>query len=231
MNKQEIVEKIKEMTVETFFSGTLFVKQKEVIKLIEQLDEPQAGHAEEAPRYVKNIIARLRELPLHDREVWSKAIMSEFEQDFSRAKWREGYEQGKFDGMLEREKVKIPQFVADIIEKYKEKNAPILDIFDEKYLNERYRNWLISSLNAYDRAARAWLDGYEVEKTKEALYTVTLKSSGQKLFYHEKDEEYLFSNYAKCFLKEHHTRKELEQSGFGWVFDCPGIEVEEVQDD
>lgn len=111
------------------------------------------------------------------------------------------------------------------------KNAPILDIFDEKYLNERYRNWLISSLNAYDRAARAWLDGYEVEKTKEALYTVTLKSSGQKLFYHEKDEEYLFSNYAECFLKEHHTRKELEQANFGWVFDCEGIEVEEVQND
>ena len=59
----------------------------------------------------------------------------------------------------EPEKVKIPQFVADIIEKYKGKNAPILDIFDEKYLNKRYRNWLLSSLNAYDRAARAWLDG------------------------------------------------------------------------
>lgn len=81
MNKQEIVEKIKEMTVETFFSGTLFVNQKEVIKLIEQLDEPQVGHAEEAPRYVKNIIARLRELPLHDREVWLKAIMDEFAQE------------------------------------------------------------------------------------------------------------------------------------------------------
>ena len=25
-----------------------------------------------------------------------------------------------------------------------------------------------------------------------------------------------------------HTRKELEETGFGWVFDCPGIEVEEV---
>lgn len=168
MNKQEIIEKIKEMTVETFFSGTLFVKQKEVIKLIEQLDEP--------------------------------------------------------------EKVKIPEFVANIIEEYKERNAPIIDIFTEKYSDDQYNTWLIRSLNAYDRAARAWLDGYEVEKTKEALYTVTLKSSGQKLFYHEKDEEYLFSNYAKCFLKEHHTRKELEQSGFGWVFDCPGIEVEEVQD-
>lgn len=231
MNKQEIVEKIKEMTVETFFSGTLFVKQKEVIKLIERLDEPQAGHAEEAPRYVKNVIARLRELPLHDREVWLKAIMSEFEKDFSRAKWREGYEQGRIENMIERKKVTIPEFVADIIEEYKGKNAPILDIFDEKYLNERYRNWLIHSLNAYDRAARAWLVGYEVEKTKEALYTVTLKSSGQKLFYHEKDEEYLFSNYDECFLKERHTRKELEDAGFGWVFDCEGIEVEEVQDD
>ena len=33
------------------------------------------GHADEAPRYVKNILARLRELQLHDREVWLKAIM------------------------------------------------------------------------------------------------------------------------------------------------------------
>ena len=33
-------------------------------------DEPETGHADEAPRYVKNILARLRELPLHDREVW-----------------------------------------------------------------------------------------------------------------------------------------------------------------
>lgn len=29
---------------------------------------------------------------------------------------------------------------------------------------------------------------------------------------------------------ENHTRKELEQAGFGWVFDCPGIEVEEVEE-
>ena len=106
MNKEEVINKINEMTVETFFSKTLFVQQKKVIELIEQLDEPEAGHADEAPRYVKNILARLRELPLHDREVWLKAIMGEFEQDFSHAKWREGYEQGKLEGMVEREAVK-----------------------------------------------------------------------------------------------------------------------------
>lgn len=206
-----------------FFSGTLFVKQKEVIKLIERLDEPQAGHAEEAPRYVKNVIARLRELPLHDREVWLKAIMSEFEKDFSRAKWREGYEQGRFESMMEREKVKIPQFVADIIEEYKEKNAPILDIFDEKYLNERYRNWLIHSLNAYDRAARAWLDGYEVEKTK---YVVT---DGNHLYFQKYQEDIEIVILADeqpgttAYVKKFDTKEEAQK-----VADILGWKVEEV---
>lgn len=26
-----------------------------------------------------------------------------------------------------------------------------------------------------------------------------------------------------------HTKKELEDASFGWVFDCPGIEIEEVE--
>ena len=26
-----------------------------------------------------------------------------------------------------------------------------------------------------------------------------------------------------------HTKKELEEAGFGWVFDCEGVEVEEVE--
>lgn len=26
-----------------------------------------------------------------------------------------------------------------------------------------------------------------------------------------------------------HTRKQLEDDDFGWVFDCPGIEIEEVE--
>lgn len=90
-------------------------------------DEPETGHADEAPRYVKNILARLRELPLHDREVWLKAIMGEFEQDFSHAKWREGYEQGKLEGMVEREKVKVPQFVADWIEEARKSCKDVAD--------------------------------------------------------------------------------------------------------
>lgn len=223
MNKEEVINKINEMTVETFFSKTLFVQQKKVIELIEQLDEPEAGHADEAPRYVKNILARLRELPLHDREVWLKAIMSEFERDFSHAIWREGYEQGKFEGMLEREKVKIPQFVAEIIEYYKGQNATLYDALREKNFNKQYSEWLLNEQDAYDKVARAWLDGYEVEEEKK--YFVKLKAVDQYLV-SVKDENFL--GFLQSRLRSKFTRKELEDANLGWVFSCEGIEIEEV---
>ena len=233
MNKQEIIEKIREMTVETFFSGTLFVKQKEVIKLIEQLDEPQAGRAEEAPRYVKNILARLRELPEHDREVWLKAIMAEFEQDFSRAKWREGYEQGKFEGALEREKVKVPQFVADWIDVCKENLAIGLytamnpDFLKQWNKSDELISWIKKASNQ-NLFARAWLDGYEVEKEKR--YLVKLRNNNEEIDYLVDTKRNGLRFYSTIYTKNrNHTRKELEEAGFGWVFDCEGIEVEEVE--
>lgn len=76
-----------------------------------------------------------------------KAIMSEFERDFSHAIWREGYEQGKFEGMLEREKLKIPQFVAEIIEYYKGQNATLYDALREKNFNKQYSEWLLNEQN------------------------------------------------------------------------------------
>lgn len=230
MNKQEAIEKVKTMTVETFFSGTLFVKQQEVIAIIEQIGEPTSGYAEEAPRYLRNILARLRELPEHDREVWLKGIMDEFELDFSHAKWREGYEQGKFEGMFGCEKVKIPQFVADIIEEYKDKGAPIIDIFTEKNFNKKYNWWLATSPNAYDRTARAWLYGYEVKKEK--LYTARLKINGKERDSYinrviESGEIYL-SNLTSIEgkLQVHFTQTELKELHY---WDNPAFEIEEVE--
>lgn len=106
MKLNELIKKYKKLEGVWNAEGAELARQI-FLQDLEQLDESEIGYADEAPRYVKNILARLRELPLHDREVWLKAIMSEFEQDFSRAKWREGYEQGKIEGMVEREKSKF----------------------------------------------------------------------------------------------------------------------------
>lgn len=140
--------------------------------------------------------------------------MDEFELDFSHAKWREGYEQGKFDGAVEAgksNKVVIPQFVADIIEYYKKKNAPIVDVFTEKNTDKKYARWLATDFNAYDRVAHAWLDGYDVEQEKR--YQIKMKNE----------------EYYRTIVTGDYTREELEDAGFGWVFDCEGVEVQEVE--
>lgn len=201
-------------------------------------DEPETGHADEAPRYLKNILARLRELPLHNREVWLKVIMSEFKQDFSHAKWREGYEQGKLEGMVEREKVKVPQFVADWYEENKDSFE--FNVWDwiafrdeaKKSENREFNNWINDSReNPIQTLVNMHQFGYEVEAEKR--YYVRFKWI---------EEAYSYLTFIKRFdawtladikldkkFRSAHTRKQLEEAGFGWVFDCPGIEVEEVE--
>ncbi|TVV79585.1 DUF1642 domain-containing protein [Streptococcus pneumoniae] len=225
MNKQELIKKLEERrTITGNFQGYV-VWWKDVKEIFEQLDESEIGHADEAPRYVKNILARLRELPLHDREVWLKAIMSEFEQDFSRAKWREGYEQGKIEGMVEREKVIVPQCVAEYIEFKKKNNFHVygaMRVIEDHY-DKKVPDWFYE--NNIEKFCLAWLDGYEVEKEKR--YLVTLKNrqplvksqSGSTLYF---SQDITARNYKG-------TQKELEEADFGWVFDCEGIEIEEVE--
>ncbi|MBZ2107712.1 DUF1642 domain-containing protein [Streptococcus mitis] len=238
MKLKELIEKFEERkTIIGNYQGYA-VWWEDVKEIFEQLDEPETGHADEAPRYLKNMLARLRELPVHNREVWLKVIMSEFKQDFSHAKWREGYEQGKLEGMVEREKVKVPQFVADWISfvktnglKFKntygfyEEIAPSDDvyrvmyyIFKESIADKEIRKWVADNIDTF---ARAWLDGYEVEKEKR--YLVKIKATKH---YIAKDG--IGKIFFSLAYKESFTKKELEEAGFGWVFDCEGIEIEEV---
>lgn len=225
MNKQELIKEFREVGIynlSIFGAEIKGIPTESAIALIEQLDEPETGHADEAPRYLKNILARLRELPLHNREVWLKVIMSEFKQDFSHAKWREGYEQGKLEGMAEREKVKVPQCVADVIEGAREQSPELEDALHYTWGNgtKEFTEWYNKKSNR-DLFARAWLDGYEVEEEKR--YLVKIKAT--KHFF-DKDGNgrvYFSLAYKSCF-----TKKQLEEAGFGWVFDCPGIKIEEV---
>lgn len=218
MKIEELIEKYERLNHDCFRR----VDTSGVLRDLKQLDELKTGHTDEAPRYVKNILARLRELPLHDREVWLKVIISEFKQDFSRAKWREGYEQGKVEGMVERDKVTIPQFIADWIEEKRDQGRKLAQMLLQASLNEQYGRWVVDNQDTF---ARAWLDGYEVEKEKR--YWVKLKAVDQYLV-SAKDEKFL--GFLQSKLRSKFTLKELEDLGFGWVFNCEGVEVEEVEE-
>ncbi|OFL61609.1 hypothetical protein HMPREF2759_07060 [Streptococcus sp. HMSC061D01] len=114
---------------------------------LEPINKSELGHAEEAPLYLRNVLARLRELPEHDREAWLNGIMGEFKKDFS------------------------------------------------------------------------------VEQEKR--YKVKLKNTDDYLVKTNNDDYRFYSNIYTQNRK--HTRKELEDAGFGWVFDCEGVEVQEVE--
>lgn len=74
------------------------------------------------------------------------------------------------------------------------------------------------------RLIKAILDGYEVNKEKR--YLVKLKAVDQYLV-SVKDENFL--GFLQSRLRSKFTHKELEEAGFGWVFNCEGIEIEEVE--
>ena len=74
--------------------------------------------------------------------------------------------------------------------------------------------------------ARAWLDGYTVEKEKQ--YEVILCNGQSLKTVYRQGEDRL--DFEKVFGDlERFTRKQLEEAGFGWVFDCEGIAVREVE--
>ena len=134
----------------------------------------------------------------------------------------------------------VPQFVAEWIEYCKNINITmkyalaIGEVFFYSYANQNDFSKLkefLETENNQETFARAWLDGYEVEE--EAKYTVKIKGNlGQYLGRYYLNNEELTPQFIRTQQNDpsYFTKAELEQTGFGWVYDCEGIEVEEVEE-
>lgn len=94
-----------------------------------------------------------------------------------------------------------------------------------------FQKWLISGkTNPFSVLVNMNQFGYEVEK--EPRYTVRIKGLSEINRYLNKecDKEFLFADSGE--LEDYQTkftRKELEEGGFGEVFDNPMFEVKEVE--
>lgn len=178
---------------------------------------------------LKDVIERIEKFDLGTKAVWINEILNKLGSEYGFHKYYAGYKQGKFDGTMEREKVTVPQFVGDFIAEQK-KLGHMLSYSIDMCMSDRVAEWYWDNSELF---ARAWLDGYEVEKEK--IYTVKVKAFlGQYLGRYYVNNEELTPQFTRTQLtgKEKlptFTKKELESTGFGWVFDCPGIEVEEVE--
>lgn len=155
----------------------------------------------------------------------------------------------KLKQLDEPEKVKVPQFVANWIANVKRNGFKFRNssrfyeeivssddvyrvmyyILRESIAGEAIRIWVNANRDTF---ARAWLDGYEIEEEKRYLVKVKgVSGYGRYLNKALSSNEYFFaSNNEIKSYRTKFTRKELEEAGFGWVFDCPGIKIEEVTD-
>ena len=142
----------------------------------------------------------------------------------------------------EPQKVTVPQFVADWIEYFKNCKGilygstnpfsyygrAIIEDFEGDY--EEPLRWIRDNSDTY---ARAWLDGYEVEKEKRYIVKFKNVQSGSRYFKYDGviGKWYFGINQDSNTTRLCHTKEELEEAGFGEVFNSPLFEVEEVQDD
>ena len=221
MNKKELIERIEGL--KNFFGNKAeYIEIDAAVRLISELDEPQSIK-------LKDVIARIKKLDLGTQKVWLNEILNELGSDYGILKYKAGYEQGKFDGAMEREKVTVPQFVANYIKYAKESDWDLIDAMKgvsyEDY--DDLMKWFYKD-NNQEIFALAWINGYTVEKEKR--YFVRLKHAGisNSLLKRTPKGEWWFGiNFDD--ESQAHTRKELEEAGFGEVFDSPLFEVEEVE--
>lgn len=141
------------------------------------------------------------------------------------------YAEDLYDSFLP--KPVVPQYVADWYEENK-------DDFDynlwgyltswEQQKGSDFKEWINNETDALQTLVNMHQFGYEVEK--EPRYTVRIKGvDGYATHLNQNldNREWFFaSNDEIKGYRINHTRKELESNGFGWVFSCEGIEVEEV---
>lgn len=151
------------------------------------------------------------------------------------ARISEAYAEDLYNSMFE--KPVVPRYVADWYEEHKEDyDYELWDYFTsyDDQEDDDFKEWIrkegnqpiITLVNMYNF-------GYEVEKEKR--YTVRVKGIGgygEYLNENTGSQRWFFASKKETEdYRTKHTRKELEDADFGWVFSCEGMEVKEVTDE
>ena len=136
----------------------------------------------------------------------------------------------------EPRKVKVKKFVADWYEEHKDEfEYNVWDWLSSKSelgkIDSKFAFWLNDVDNTpIQTLVNMHQFGYEVEKEKR--YRISMPKARNYMnhaqFLCEKDGKIFWCGEWHPFRTKF-TRKQLEEANFGWVFDCPGIEIEEVE--
>ena len=99
-------------------------------------------------------------------------------------------------------------------------------ILREGASTQEVKNWVVDNADTF---SLAWILGYTVEKEKRYLVKMKGMTDGCSYLNYCKimDKWFLGGDSEMVGYRTRHTRKELEEVGFGGVFGNPLFEVEE----
>lgn len=144
------------------------------------------------------------------------------------AKYNRGVREAKarVDSFFNKElEPEVPQYVAD----WYEENKGNLDYNLWNYImdwedteEDSFKRWVNNSKDAFQTIINMHQFGYKIENGKK--YLVKLIQGGQYLYTDRSGE-----TYFTAFSQSNYTKNKLEELNLEWVFDCPGINLEEVE--
>lgn len=137
-------------------------------------------------------------------------------------------------------KVALPEIVNKWLEYCKNTGVTLTrallvdDVDFYNYANQkdftRLKDFLIVEKNQ-ELFSLAWIFGCTVKEKRYLVKVRGISKYSAYLNYDIATNKWFMSsenNYPDK-TRTHHTRPELEKAGFGWVFNCEGIEIEEVE--
>lgn len=133
----------------------------------------------------------------------------------------------------------VPQFVVDWYEEYKDNLE--YNIWDwmkynlepKKRENAQFSKWIASTENhPVETLVSMKLFGYSVEKEKKYIIKLKNVQKGLESFKFDRviEKWYFGFNQESITARLYHTKEDLVNAGFEWMFNCPGIEIEEVEE-
>ncbi|MGT2744605.1 DUF1642 domain-containing protein [Streptococcus phocae subsp. phocae] len=196
------------------------------IYTIDKEDIRLDGYAEQSPKHLKNIIAKLRELPEHDKKAWIEGLFNELggARDVS-------YYLGSLKGASQAKeslKPEVSREVAEWIEKSKGFNSDLYSLLEgpEDYSLD---GWIDEKENQ-EIIVKAMLFGYTVKEEK--LYKV--KIHGAHLFKMTSENQVrfkMFYNFMELPDEEYDCTDELTEQEIKQADERFWDWAEEVEDE
>lgn len=136
------------------------------------------------------------------------------------------------DQLHEPGQVIVPKLVHEFIKDMVKDKVDLIRALNLFLVDTKHREWIEQGSNQ-ELFACGYMFGSKAEES--AKYSVRVKNASEEGNYlncYLSLNEWVFSNTNETNdYRAYHTREQLEEAGFGWVFNCPGIECIEKENE